>query len=38
MLNLFSNIDLKNEPNTSEILQTFDRFFLLLVDFWQLMN
>ena len=26
-LNLFSNIDLKNKPNTSEILQTFDRFF-----------
>ena len=26
-LNLFSNIVLNNEPNTSEILQTFDRFF-----------
>ena len=26
-LNLFSNIDLKNEPNTSKILQTFDRCF-----------
>ena len=25
--NLYSNIDLKNEPNTREILQTFDRFF-----------
>ena len=24
---MFSNIDLKNEPNASEILQTFDRFF-----------
>ena len=29
-LNLFSNINLKNEPNTSEILQTFDRFFFAL--------
>ena len=26
-LNLYSNIDLKNEPNTRQILQTFDRFF-----------
>ena len=26
-LNLYSDIDLKNESNTSEILQTFDRFF-----------
>ena len=26
-LNLFSNIDIENEPNTSEILQLFDRFF-----------
>ena len=26
-LNLFSSIDLKNEPNTSELLQTFERFF-----------
>ena len=25
--NFFSNIDLNNEPNTSEILQTFDGFF-----------
>ena len=27
-LNLYSDIDLKNEPNTREILQIFDRFFL----------
>ena len=26
-LNLYSNIDLKNEVNTREILETFDRFF-----------
>ena len=26
-LNLFSNIYLKNKPNTSEILQKLDRFF-----------
>ena len=26
-LNLYSSIDLKNEPNTKEILQIFDRFF-----------
>ena len=26
-LNLYSDIDLKNESNTSEILQIFDRFF-----------
>ena len=26
-LNLYSFIDLKNEPNTKEILHTFDRFF-----------
>ena len=25
--NLYPNIDLKNEPNAREILQTFDRFF-----------
>ena len=29
-LNLYSNIDLKNKPNTREILQTFDRFFFAL--------
>ena len=28
-LNLYSNIDLKNEPNKREILQTFDRFFFV---------
>ena len=37
-LNLYSSIDLKNEPNAKEILQIFDRFFLSLVDFRQLMN
>ena len=26
-LNLYSSIDLKNEPNTKEIMHTFDRFF-----------
>ena len=26
-LNLYSNIDLKNKPNTREILQILDRFF-----------
>ena len=26
-LNSFSSFDLKNEPNTSEVLQTFERFF-----------
>ena len=28
-LNLYSNIDFKNEPNTREILQAFDRFFFI---------
>ena len=27
---MFSKIDLKNDPNTSEILQTFNRFFFAL--------
>ena len=27
-LNVYSFIDLKNEPNTKEIMHTFDRFFL----------
>ena len=37
ILNLYSSkkifFDLKNKPNTKEVLQIFDRFFLLLVDF-----
>ena len=37
-LNLFLNTDLKNEPNPNEILKIFDRLFLNLVDFLQLMN
>ena len=36
-LNLYSSIDLKNEPSTKDIMQTFDRF-LHLVDFQQLTN
>lgn len=28
-LNLYSNIDLKNEPNTRQIFQTFDRPFFV---------
>ena len=32
-LNLYSNIDLKNEVNTREILETFDRFFFVFARF-----
>ena len=34
--NLFSNIDSKHEPNTSELLQTFDRFYFVFGRFLEI--
>ena len=37
-LNLYSSVDLKNEPTAKEIMHTFDNFSLHLVDFLQSTN